>query len=52
MTTTIVGRARKRWSINRKNILADFIAAFTMGVAAYEAVEAARKWLNEVKPSA
>jgi sulfate permease, SulP family len=33
MTTTIAEGARKRWSINRKNILADFISAFTTGVA-------------------
>ncbi len=33
MTATIVEGARKRWSINPKNILADFIAAFTVGVA-------------------
>ena len=33
MTATIVEGARKRWSINRKNILPDFIAAFTIGVA-------------------
>jgi sulfate permease, SulP family len=33
MTTTIIEGARKRWSINPKNILADFIAAFTVGVA-------------------
>jgi SulP family sulfate permease len=33
MTATIVEGARKRWSIKRKNILPDFIAAFTLGVA-------------------
>jgi SulP family sulfate permease len=33
MTTTLVEAARKRWSINRKNFLPDFIAAFTTGVA-------------------
>ena len=33
MTTTIIEGARKRWSINPKNILPDFIAAFTVGVA-------------------
>jgi sulfate permease, SulP family len=33
MTATIVEGARKRWSINPKNILPDFIAAFTVGVA-------------------
>ena len=33
MTATIIEGARKRWSINPKNILADFIAAFTVGVA-------------------
>jgi len=33
MTATMVESARKRWSINRKNILPDFIAAFTLGVA-------------------
>ena len=33
MTATIVEGARKRWRINPKNILADFIAAFTVGVA-------------------
>ncbi len=33
MTITIIEGARKRWSINPKNILADFIAAFTVGVA-------------------
>ena len=33
MTTTITEGARKRWAINRKNILADFISAFTTGVA-------------------
>ncbi len=33
MTTTIIERARKRWRIDRKNILPDFIAAFTTGIA-------------------
>jgi len=33
MTARIVESARKRWSINRKNILPDFIAAFTTSVA-------------------
>jgi SulP family sulfate permease len=33
MTATIVEAARKRWRIDRKNILPDFIAAFTLGVA-------------------
>jgi sulfate permease, SulP family len=33
MTATLVEGARKRWSINPKNILPDFIAAFTVGVA-------------------
>jgi sulfate permease, SulP family len=33
MTATIIESARKRWSINPKNILADFTAAFTVGVA-------------------
>jgi sulfate permease, SulP family len=33
MTATIVESARKRWSIKRGNILPDFIAAFTLGVA-------------------
>jgi sulfate permease, SulP family len=33
MTATIIEGARKRWSINPKNILPDFIAAFTVGVA-------------------
>ncbi|MGE5376663.1 MAG: SulP family inorganic anion transporter [Bacteroidota bacterium] len=33
MTATLVEGARKRWRINPKNILADFIAAFTVGVA-------------------
>jgi SulP family sulfate permease len=33
MTETINEGARKRWRIDRKNILADFIAAFTTGVA-------------------
>jgi sulfate permease, SulP family len=33
MTATIVESARKRWSIKRENILPDFIAAFTVGVA-------------------
>lgn len=33
MTTAIIERARKRWRIDRKNILPDFIAAFTTGVA-------------------
>ena len=33
MTATIIEGARKRWSIKPKNILADFIAAFTVGVA-------------------
>jgi sulfate permease, SulP family len=33
MTAGIFETARKRWSINRKNIVADFIAAFTTGVA-------------------
>jgi len=33
MTATIVEGARKRWSIQRKNLPADFIAAFTVGVA-------------------
>ncbi len=33
MTATIIEGARKRWRINPKNILADFIAAFTVGVA-------------------
>jgi SulP family sulfate permease len=33
MTATIIEGARKRWTINPKNILPDFIAAFTVGVA-------------------
>ncbi len=33
MTKNMIEGARKRWSINPKNILADFIAAFTVGVA-------------------
>ncbi len=33
MTANMVEEARKRWRIDRKNILADFIAAFTTGVA-------------------
>jgi SulP family sulfate permease len=33
MTITFVESARKRWSIKRENILPDFIAAFTLGVA-------------------
>ena len=33
MTVTIIEGARKRWRINPKNILPDFIAAFTVGVA-------------------
>lgn len=33
MTASIVEGARKRWSIKRKNVLPDFIAAFTVGVA-------------------
>ena len=33
MTTNLVEGARKRWSIKRTNILPDFIAAFTLGVA-------------------
>jgi sulfate permease, SulP family len=33
MTATMIEGARKRWTINRKNLLADFIAAFTVGVA-------------------
>jgi sulfate permease, SulP family len=33
MTANIVEGARKRWSIKRENILPDFIAAFTTGIA-------------------
>ena len=33
MTTTIIESARKRWSINPKNILTDITAAFTVGIA-------------------
>ena len=33
MTATLTEGARKRWSVNPKNILPDFIAAFTVGVA-------------------
>jgi SulP family sulfate permease len=33
MTATIIEGARKRWRINPKNILPDFVAAFTVGVA-------------------
>lgn len=33
MTTTVREGVRKRWAIRRQNILADFIAAFTLGVA-------------------
>ena len=33
MTKNMIEGARKRWSIDRKNISADFIAAFTVGVA-------------------
>ncbi len=33
MTANIVESARKRWSVNRNNILPDFFAAFTVGVA-------------------
>ena len=33
MTATLTEGACKRWTIDRKNLLADFIAAFTVGVA-------------------
>lgn len=33
MIATLVESARKRWSINRENILPDFVAAITTGVA-------------------
>jgi SulP family sulfate permease len=33
MTANIINDAKKRWSINPKNLLADFTAAFTLGVA-------------------
>ena len=33
MKTTIIEGARNRWSIKRKNLLPDFIAAFTLGIA-------------------